>query len=128
MRLHIEADGEIDRFPKKPKSYVLAVVKAIEGNTILLKQPLKFAAPAKALIRHEDAPNLIEVRGWGLLLGVELDVDRIGRDAKSVAADLLVAGLVTNPVTSSALRLAPPLIIDETHVDDACTRIEKAIR
>ncbi len=63
MRLHIEADGEIDAFTKKPKPYVLAVVKAIDGQTLVLQQPLNFAVPAKTFIRHEDAPNLIEVRG-----------------------------------------------------------------
>lgn len=62
-RLHIEADGEIDSFTKKPKPYMLAFVKAVEKEVILLKEPLKFPVPAKALIRDEDAPNLIEIRG-----------------------------------------------------------------
>lgn len=101
------------------------VLEVMERDTLAANAEQMGAIISSRLLRH---PNVIEVRGWGLLLGVELDVDRIGRDAKAVAADLLVAGLVTNPVTSSALRLAPPLIIDETHVDDACTRIEKAIR
>ncbi len=83
MRLHIDADGEIDSFTKKPKPYVLAVVKALEGNTILLKQPLKFAVPAKALIRHEDAPNLIEIRGTSEGVRIEkftLDGGRVDGD------------------------------------------------
>ena len=83
MRLHIEADGEIDSFTKKPKPYVLAVVKAIEGNTILLKEPLKFAVPAKALIRHDDAPNLIEIRGTSEGVRIEkftLDGGRVDGD------------------------------------------------
>lgn len=88
MRLHIEADGEIDSFTKKPKPYVLAVVKAIEGNTILLKQPLKFAVPAKALIRHEDASNLIEVRGTSE--GVR--IEKLTIDGGRVDADPPVRG------------------------------------
>lgn len=83
MRLHIEADGEIDSFTKKPKPYVLAVVKAIEGNTILLKQLLKFPVPANAMIRHADAPNLIEVRGVSEGVRIEkltLDGGRIDTD------------------------------------------------
>lgn len=63
MRLHIEAPGEIDSFTKKPKPYVLALVKAVEGGAILLKEPLKFPVPARTMIREENAPNLIEVRG-----------------------------------------------------------------
>ena len=46
------------------------------------------------------------MRGAGLLLAAELDE---GRDAKAVYADLLERGLVTNAVTATALRLAPPL-------------------
>lgn len=63
MRLHIEADGELDSFTHKPRPYVLAVVKAVEGNTILLKEPLKFPVPAGRLIHNEDAPNVIEIKG-----------------------------------------------------------------
>lgn len=63
MRLHIEADGETDSFTKKPKPYMLAIVKAVEKDAIVLKEPLKFPVPARALVRDEDAPNLIEVRG-----------------------------------------------------------------
>jgi acetylornithine/succinyldiaminopimelate/putrescine aminotransferase len=56
-----------------------------------------------------------EVRGLGLLIAVELD----GIDAK-LAADLaLDAGLVVNAVTASALRLAPPLTVSDTEIDEA---------
>jgi len=63
MRLKIEADGEMDSFTKKPKPYHLAMVKAVEKDTLQLDAPLKFAVPDGTMIRHEDAPNLIEVRG-----------------------------------------------------------------
>lgn len=63
MRLKIEADGETDSFTKKPRPYHLAVVKAVEAGGILLEQPLKFPVPPGTMLRHEDAANLIEVRG-----------------------------------------------------------------
>lgn len=63
MLLHIEADGEIDSFTKKPKPYVLATVKALEAGAIVLAEPLKFPLPEGAMIRDERAPNLIEVTG-----------------------------------------------------------------
>ena len=63
MQLWIEAAGEIDSFTKKPKPYVLAFVKALGRDFIELRQPLKFSVPTKVLIRHADAPNLIEIRG-----------------------------------------------------------------
>lgn len=63
MRLKIEADSEIDSFTKKPKPYHLAIVKAVDQAAIQLDTPLKFPVPDGTMIRHEDAPNLIEVRG-----------------------------------------------------------------
>lgn len=63
MRLHIEADGEIDAFTKQPKPYVLAKVKAVEDRGIVLAEELKYLVPAGTLIRDPDAPNLIEIRG-----------------------------------------------------------------
>lgn len=63
MRLKIEADGEMDSFTKKARPYHLAMVKAVEKDAIALSAPLKFPVPAGTMIRHEDAPNLINLRG-----------------------------------------------------------------
>lgn len=63
MRLKIEADGEVDSFTKKARPYHLAFVKAVEQGMIALSAPLKFPVPAGTMIRHEDAPNLINLRG-----------------------------------------------------------------
>jgi acetylornithine aminotransferase len=63
------------------------------------------------------------VRGAGLLLAVELE----GKGAKSVAADALDAGLVVNPVTDSALRLAPSLLVSEDEIDEAVGILAKVL-
>lgn len=63
MRLKIEADGEQDSFTKKPRPYHLAIVKAVLKEALQLESPLKFPVPDRTMIRHEDAPNLIEIRG-----------------------------------------------------------------
>lgn len=63
MRLHLEAEGDIDSFTQKPKPYVLAVIQEVKEGVFLLKEPLKHSIPAGTRIRHEDAPNLIEIRG-----------------------------------------------------------------
>ena len=60
------------------------------------------------------------VRGRGLLLGVELAV---GLDAKAVQLNLLHKGLVTNAVTATALRLAPPLNVSDAEMDEAISII-----
>jgi acetylornithine/N-succinyldiaminopimelate aminotransferase len=67
------------------------------------------AQAAGARLQRELAPlpGVLSVRGVGLLLAVELS----GKRAKRVAALALDAGLIVNPVTETALRLAPPLLV-----------------
>jgi len=74
-----------------------------------------------------DLDAVTEVRGLGLLLAAELDVDAIGRDSKAVAADLLARGLVVNAVTPTALRFAPPLTVTDAEVDEAVALLADAL-
>jgi acetylornithine/N-succinyldiaminopimelate aminotransferase len=64
------------------------------------------------------------VRGLGLLLAAELEP---GIDARAVQARALDGGLVVNAVTSTAVRLAPPLTVGEDEVDEAVTILARAI-
>jgi predicted acetylornithine/succinylornithine family transaminase len=61
-------------------------------------------------------PGVAAVRGLGLLIAAELEA---AGTAKQVAAAALDAGLVVNPVTDSALRLAPPLTVSDAEIDEA---------
>jgi acetylornithine/N-succinyldiaminopimelate aminotransferase len=77
--------------------------------------------PARARVAGErlqralaGLPGVQSVRGVGLLLAMELD----GKRAKRVAALALDAGLVVNPVTESALRLAPSLLVTPEELDE----------
>jgi acetylornithine/N-succinyldiaminopimelate aminotransferase len=63
-----------------------------------------------------SVPGVVEVRGAGLLLAVELQE---GIDAKSVYIAALRAGLVTNAVSATALRLAPPLTVSSAEIAEA---------
>jgi acetylornithine/succinyldiaminopimelate/putrescine aminotransferase len=65
------------------------------------------------------------VRGRGLLLGVELAQ---GIDAKEVQLQLLKNGLVTNAVTATALRLAPPLTVSEDEIREAANIIASVLK
>ncbi len=53
-----------------------------------------------------------EIRGRGLMIGIELD-----RDAAPVKERCLEAGLLINVTQGSVIRLLPPLIIDEEQAD-----------
>jgi acetylornithine/succinyldiaminopimelate/putrescine aminotransferase len=61
-------------------------------------------------------PGVTEVRGAGLLLAIELAE---GIEAKAVYLAALERGLVTNAVTATALRLAPPLTVSSDEIAEA---------
>lgn len=73
---------------------------------------------------HAAHPDRIrEVRGVGLILGIE-PVD----DARALSAAMLARGLVTSPTVTNVIRLVPPLIIDESHVDAALSIIRDVVK
>ncbi len=82
------------------------------------------AAGAYLTAAIEPLPSVAAVRGLGLLLAVEL-VE--GKRAGPVAAAALDAGLVVNAVTSTALRLAPSLLVTEDEMDRAVAILADAI-
>lgn len=88
---------------------VLEVMEAIDAPAQARDAGAKLTEAAMAL------PDVSGVRGLGLLLAVELD----GLDAPAVAARCLAEGLVVNGVTPTAIRMAPPLIIDDAHIAEA---------
>jgi predicted acetylornithine/succinylornithine family transaminase len=47
--------------------------------------------------------------------------------AKQVALAALDEGLVVNPVTDTALRLAPPLTVTDAEIDEALARLDRAL-
>lgn len=69
-------------------------------------------------------PAVKSVRGRGLLLGVELGE---GADAKAKQLALLQRGLVTNAVTPTALRLAPPITVSHDEIAEAMTMMSEVL-
>lgn len=51
-----------------------------------------------------------------------------GIDAKEVQLQLLKNGLVTNAVTATALRLAPPLTVSEEEIREAANIIASVLK
>jgi predicted acetylornithine/succinylornithine family transaminase len=75
--------------------------------------------------RLRELPGIASVRGRGLLLAAEL---ADGRDAKAAYAELLEHGLVTNAVTATSLRFAPPLTVTEAELDEAIAIIGQVVK
>jgi acetylornithine/N-succinyldiaminopimelate aminotransferase len=67
--------------------------------------------------------NVVEVRGRGLLLAVELSSD----NADAVVKACLDEGLLLNAVKPNAVRFMPPLIIGERDVDEAMGILERVL-
>jgi predicted acetylornithine/succinylornithine family transaminase len=63
----------------------------------------------------EALPAVREVRGLGLLLAAELR----SAAARDVAGAALSAGLLVNPVSPTALRMAPSLLVGDGEIDEA---------
>ena len=96
-----------------------AAVRAVIGEMRRLDAP-RLARERGAYLREGLAalPGVVEVRGSGLLLAVEL---ASGLDSKTVYLNALGKGLVTNAVNPTALRLAPPLTVSPAEIDEAVT-------
>ncbi len=62
-----------------------------------------------------DRPYIADVRGHGLLLGVEFDSD-IGGE---MVAEALKDGLLLNTPAANMIRIMPPLVLTKAEVDDA---------
>jgi acetylornithine/N-succinyldiaminopimelate aminotransferase len=62
-------------------------------------------------------PAVTEIRGRGLLVGLDLD----GPYAPAVARAALARGFIINDCTPSRIRFAPPLVLTEAQVDDFLT-------
>jgi acetylornithine aminotransferase/acetylornithine/N-succinyldiaminopimelate aminotransferase len=65
-----------------------------------------------------------EVRGLGLMLGMELDSSET---AKSVAAQLLQRRIIINRTHETVLRFLPPYIIRQKHVDQVIQALDSAL-
>ncbi len=77
-------------------------------------------------LRALNSPIVKEVRGKGLLIGIEL-VKEAG-PAKAYAKKLMAEGVLCKDTVESVLRIAPPLVIETKDLDWALERIAKVLR
>jgi predicted acetylornithine/succinylornithine family transaminase len=72
--------------------------------------------------RLEKLPSVVEVRGAGLLLGVELD-----RVVGDIVKQALERGLVTCSAGERVLRLTPPLTVSDEQIEQAFGVLEEVL-
>lgn len=72
-------------------------------------------------------PSLVaEVRGWGLINGMELNAD-VELTSIEVVNAAIAQGVLLVPAGPKVVRFVPPLIVNEAEVDRACDAVEKAL-
>ena len=101
-----------------------AVVETIIGEALAPR-----AATLGERIREElraaleGHPRLVEVRGRGLMIGVQLD-----RDCPELVAAALARGLLINVTAGNTIRLLPPLIISDAQAGELVRGVAELVR
>lgn len=87
----------------------LAVIKTIEKQNILKK----VRRQGQELIQELALiPGVSQVRGAGLLIGIELE----NANSNEIACKLAEAGVLVNAANSSTIRIAPALIVSDSQI------------
>ncbi len=103
----------------------IAVIDTMRRDKLLphVQQAGKyFVEQLKALAdRH---PVIVDVRGMGLMLGVELSS---AEAAKHVAAEMMERHILINRTSETVLRFLPPYIIERQHVDQTVQMLDEIL-
>ncbi|MDY0029608.1 MAG: ornithine--oxo-acid transaminase [Pseudobdellovibrionaceae bacterium] len=73
-----------------------------------------------------QSPLIKEVRGKGLLIGMEIYTDRVS--ARSICEDLKSRGLLCKETHATTIRFAPPLIITREQIDWAVGEVDTVLK
>ena len=98
-----------------------AVLDVIE-NKNLMKSARVFEKKIKKSL--SAVPGVSEVRGRGMLIGIELRTPI----AKKVAASMLEAGVIVNAANDQTIRIAPPLIVTTPQIEKFISIFKKVMK
>jgi ornithine--oxo-acid transaminase len=108
----------------------LAAAVGLEALNILIEDdlPARSAQMGDYLIRQLqsiDSPLIMDVRGRGLFIGLEIDPALAS--ARTVCEALMDRGLLSKETHETVVRFAPPLIIDQADLDWAVDQVRDAL-
>ena len=108
----------------------LAAAVGLEALNIIVEEELALRSAQRGeymlnKLRKIDSPLIREVRGRGLFIGVEINPALAS--ARAVCEMLMTRGLLSKETHETVLRLAPPLVIEETEIDWAVTQISEVL-
>lgn len=112
----------------------LACAVAMEALQVVIDEDLAANADKMGLLFREGLRKIAQnyplvkmVRGKGLLNAIVIDSDEESTLAWDICMEMKENGLLAKPTHGNKIRLAPPLVIDETQIAEALTIIEKSI-
>ncbi|ASJ09002.1 4-aminobutyrate aminotransferase [Thermococcus siculi] len=111
----------------------LAVIEEIEEKELLRRAEKLGKYTKKRLEKMKEEHELIgDVRGLGLMLGIDLVKDRETKErayeeARKVVWRAYELGLILAFLQGNVLRIQPPLTIEEELLDEGLDRLERAI-
>jgi acetylornithine/N-succinyldiaminopimelate aminotransferase len=106
----------------------LAVLQTLESENILQNVEAR-GEQLRVRLRAitKKYPHLFqEVRGWGLINGLELRSD-IDLTSIAIVKAAMIEGLLLAPAGAKVLRFVPPLIVSEAEVEEAAAILEATI-
>ncbi len=108
----------------------LAVAASLATFSIMVEEDVpKMSRETGAYLQAEIEemkrlhPSIKEIRGKGLLIGIEFDAD-----ISSLPKDGLAKGAILNVVQKNILRLVPPLVISRGECDEAVSIIDALLK
>lgn len=115
----------------------LVTAVALKNLQIILAQNLPAEASDKeSYIREKfstwNHPAIQQIRGHGLLLGINLNQDKLNikegsTPAISLCIELNEAGLLTVPAGAHTLRWLPPLTVSKSEIDQAFSLLQQSV-
>ena len=101
----------------------LAVLETIEKNN-LCEHATKMGAYLLDLLEKKlTSAKIREIRGKGLMIGIEL-----AQPCPQIVHNALAHGLLINLTAERVIRLLPPLILTNTEADEAVERLSAALK
>ena len=102
----------------------LATIAAIEAEALMANAQAQEARIRAGLTQAlAGLSGVREIRGRGLMLGIELD-----RPCGEIVGQALQAGLVLNVTADRVIRLLPPLIFKDEHSDQLVATLAPLVR
>jgi len=107
-----------------------AALKVVEEEK-LAENAMKMGELFRFILTKEllgSVPFVKEIRGMGLLNAIVIDKDEDEEKALKICLKMAENGLLAKPTHGHIIRFAPPLVINEKQIKEACAIISETIK